>query len=68
MSRLRSSLAAYAGSMRDPDPNGARHTAADLMRETGMIILDPEWIDSWGDREFVKAAAAKALKNFGKRK
>lgn len=53
--------------MRDADPDGARHVAADLMRDTGMIILDPAWIDSWGDREFVKATANKALRDYGKR-
>lgn len=67
MNRLRSSLAPFTASMRDADPNGARHAAADLMRDTGMIILDPAWIDSWGDREFVKATANKALRDYGKR-
>ncbi|PZU59816.1 MAG: hypothetical protein DI547_04895 [Sphingobium sp.] len=62
---MRSSLARYAGSMRDPDPDGARKLAAKLLTETGMIVLDPEWIESWGDREFVKAIANRVLKGNG---
>ena len=62
---MRSSLAPYIGTMRDADPDGARRLAAKVHAETGMIILDPAWIDSWGDREFVKAIASKTLKTKG---
>lgn len=59
MSSFRSPLAPYAASMRDPDPKAARRLAAQAFHKTGFIVLDPEWIESWGDREFVKAIAAK---------
>lgn len=68
MSQIRSSLAKFAGSMRDPDPNSLRNFAADHFRSTGMIIIDPAWIDSWGDREFIKAAATKTFQNWGKKR
>lgn len=60
---MRSSLAPFAANMREADPQGARKLAAKLFADTGMIIIDPAWIDSWGDREFVKAIAAKTLKD-----
>lgn len=56
---IRSTLAPYAPSMREPDPAAARRLARQAFHETGFIVLDPAWIQSWGDRELVKAIAAK---------
>ena len=56
---MRSTLAPYAASMRAPDPAAARRLARQAFHETGFIVLDPEWVQSWGDRELVKAIAAK---------
>lgn len=63
-----SPLARFAHLMRDPDPNGAKHFAADMMRETGMIVLNPEWVNGWGDRELVRKIAERTLQNYGRRK
>lgn len=59
MSNFRSALAPYAASMRDPDPATARRLARQAFHETGFIVLDPAWVQSWGDRELVRAIAAK---------
>ncbi|WP_126516778.1 hypothetical protein [Sphingobium amiense] len=56
---MQSSLGRHASSMRDPDPAAARRLARQAFHETGFIVLDPAWIQSWGDRELVKAIAAK---------
>lgn len=65
---FRSSLARHAGSMRDPDPDGLRHFAADLFRNTGMIVIDPDWITSSLDRDFVKVTAGTAFKGWGRKR
>lgn len=65
MSAFRSSLAPYAGSMRDADPATAKKFAFEMMERTGWIVLDPSWIDSWGDREFVKAVAERVRREQG---
>lgn len=56
---VRSPLAPYAASMRDPDPAAARRLARQAFHDTGFIVLDPKWIQSWGDRELIRAIAAK---------
>jgi len=50
---MRSQLARYADSMRDPDPAAARRLAREAFHQTGFIVLDPKWIQGWGDRELV---------------
>lgn len=59
MTITRTSLTAYAGSMREPDPKQVRRLARQAWQENGLIVLDPAWVQSWGDREFVSAVAAK---------
>lgn len=56
---MQSTLARHAASMRDPDPAAARRLARQAFHDTGFIVLDPAWVQSWGDRELVKAIAAK---------
>jgi hypothetical protein len=55
----RSPLATYAASMRDPDPAAARKLAKDAFHSTGFIVLDPKWIQGWGDRVLVIKIAEK---------
>lgn len=59
MTAIRSPLARYAGLSRDPDPAAVKRLAEQGWHATGLIVLDEAWIESWGDREFVKAIAAK---------
>lgn len=56
---MQSTLARHAASMRAPDPAAARRLARQAFHDTGFIVLDPAWVQSWGDRELVKAIAAK---------
>ncbi|WP_323493959.1 hypothetical protein [Sphingomonas sp. 10B4] len=51
MTRLRSSLASHAGSMRDPDPANARRAARDAWQTSGLVLINPEWLTSWVDRQ-----------------
>jgi hypothetical protein len=67
MKRIRSSLAPFAGSMRDPDPDSLRNFAADHFRKTGMIIMDPSWIRSPLDRDYLKVTAATTFDGWGKK-
>jgi hypothetical protein len=63
---LRSTLAPYAASMRDADPESLRHFAADMMNKTGMIVLDPAWIRSPLDRDLVVVTAKTTFQGWGK--
>lgn len=62
----RTSLTAYAASMRDPDPDGARRFAAKVWHEQGVILLGPEVLNGmgWTDRAQIEAVVEK---HFGKR-
>ncbi|MGY2734915.1 hypothetical protein [Sphingomonas sp. UYP23] len=51
MTQLRSSLAAHAGSMRDPDPDAARAMAKRGWHDRGFVAIDPAWLTSWVDQE-----------------
>jgi hypothetical protein len=55
------SLTRFAGSMRDPDPDGARRFAAKVWHEHGIAVFLPESIGrmAWQDRELIGALAAK---------
>lgn len=56
--RSRTSLTAYAASMRDPDPAGARRAAQQLYDESGIVVIFPNdvakvdamWIEAIGKR------------------
>lgn len=64
MTGFRSPLAPYAASMREPDPANARRAAAKAYHETGLILINPEWLHSWADRKQAELLAAKL---FGER-
>jgi hypothetical protein len=57
------SLARYAPLMRDPDQKGARTMAANAWQEHGVIVLFPDDIKSWSDRQFVVNVANKQYGN-----
>lgn len=56
---LRSSLAPYSGSMREPDPTAARRIAERAWIERGFVAIDPAWITGWPDRELLMAIAVR---------
>jgi ABC-type cobalamin/Fe3+-siderophores transport system ATPase subunit len=62
----RTSLTAFAASMRDPDPRGAHKAAREAWREFGIVVLMPEQIREMSglERQLVEAAAVKL---YGKR-
>jgi hypothetical protein len=62
--RSRTSLTAYAASMRDPDPEGARRLAGQAWRDSGIVVIFPGQLDKL-DQMFVEAAANRL---YGKRK
>lgn len=47
----RSSLAPYAGSMREPDPAKARTEARRAWHDHGLVLINPAWIAGWADRQ-----------------
>lgn len=62
---MRSALAPYAKSMRDPDPAAARQKAMEAYHKTGIVLINPEWLQSWADRKQLEILAEKV---HGKRK
>lgn len=62
---VRSSLASIAGSCREPDPRAARKAARDAWQQAGLILINPEWLQSWTDRAQAEILAEKL---HGKRK
>jgi hypothetical protein len=51
MTGYRSPLAPYAASMRDPDPAAARRAARTAYHETGLVLINPDWLAGWADRQ-----------------
>lgn len=51
MTGYRSPLAPYAASMRDPDPAAARRAARVAYHETGLVLINPDWLAGWADRQ-----------------
>ncbi len=62
----RTSLTAFAASMRDPDPKGARNAAKQAWQEHGIVVLMPEQLRAMGglERQLVEALA---VKQYGQR-
>jgi hypothetical protein len=54
--------------MRDADPDGIRHFAADHFRKTGFIIMHPDWIRSPLDRDYFNVTATTTFEGWGKKK
>ncbi len=59
MTGFRSPLAPYAASMRDPDPQAARRAARTAFHETGLVLINPDWLPGWTDRQQLKILAEK---------
>lgn len=53
--------------MRDADPDGLRHFAADYFRQHGMIIIHPDWVQGMLDREHMKITAKTTFDGWGKK-
>lgn len=62
---VRSSLVGVAASCREPDPRAARRAAREAWQEAGLILINPEWLQSWADRKLAELLAEKL---HGKRK
>lgn len=65
MSHYRSPLAPYAANMRSPDPAAARREARKAYHDNGLILINPDWLNSWADRKQLEILADKV---HGKRK
>lgn len=63
MSQLRSSLGAYAASMRDPDPANARKAAREAYEQSGgeIVLINKNWLTTWMDRKQLDLLAVQAL-------
>ena len=70
MSLGRSSLTAYAASMRDPDPAAARRKAREAYEASqgDVVLINRQWLTSWADKTQLELLAVKALgvKRMGK--
>lgn len=64
MTGYRSTLAPFAHLSREPDPAAARRMAGEAWRNTGLILINPEWLAEW-DRQ---QAIILAEKLHGKRR
>lgn len=60
MSHLRSPLAAVIGPSREPDPAAARRAARDAWLGHGIVLINPEWLDS-PDQRSVLVGLAEAV-------
>lgn len=63
MNALRSSLAPFAASMRDPDPANARRAAREAYEasEGKIVLINADWLPTWPDRKQLDLLAEKAL-------
>lgn len=61
MTAMRSPLAPYAASMRDPDPAMARKAARDAYHASDgeLILINRNWLPSWTDRKQLEILAEK---------
>jgi hypothetical protein len=55
----RSPLGRYAHLSREPDPRQARRAAQDAWHSSGLILINPDWLESWTDRKQAELLAAK---------
>lgn len=54
-----SPLSRFAHLARDPNPADGRKLARDAWRNHGLILLRPEWLQGWGDRQQAELLAEK---------
>lgn len=59
MSSPRSCLASVAHLAREPDPAEARRLARSAYHNTGLVLINPSWLQSWGDRKTLELLAEK---------
>lgn len=59
MTALRSSLARHAGTMRDPEVANARSAARAAYHDSGLVLINPDWLASWVDRQALIVLADK---------
>ena len=65
MTAPRSPLGRFSTLGNEPDPAHARRAARDAWQGAGLILINPQWLQSWTDR---KQAELLAEKLFGKRR
>lgn len=63
MTSLRSSLAPFAASMRDPDPANARRAAREAYDASRgeIVLINKAWLPAWTDRKQLDLLAVTAL-------
>jgi hypothetical protein len=66
-SNIRTSLSAFAESMRDPDPDGAWKLAQSLWNEAGIVVLVPSDVERKRGWLAAKQTRVLAENCFGKR-
>ncbi len=62
---MRSPLARFATLGHEPDPANARRAAREAWHQHGLILINPDWLQGWGDK---RQAELLAEKLHGKRK
>lgn len=55
----RSPLGRHAHLSRAPDPAKARQAARAAYHETGLVLINPEWLPGWADRKQLEILADK---------
>lgn len=55
-----STLARFAAVGRAPDPAEARRLAKQAWHRDGIILINPDWLNSWADRKQAEILAEKA--------
>jgi hypothetical protein len=53
MTEPRSCLAPFAHLSRQPDPIAARRMAGEAWRNTGLILINPEWLGEWDRKQAI---------------
>jgi hypothetical protein len=48
---FRSSLASVAPMAREPQPEHARRAARDAWHAQGIVLINPDWLAGWADRQ-----------------
>lgn len=59
MTRLRSSLAPHVGRRDSPCPEQARRAARAAYHEHGIVLINPDWLAGWADRQQLTILADK---------
>lgn len=54
-----STLAKFAHMSREPQPADARKAARDAYHKTGLVLINPDWLQSYLDRKQLEILAEK---------